>query len=198
MSTDPVCVYCGAPLEDDVYRCDRCGNKNANFGRPESLGRVIPYSMKLIGRGADGFNLSKAAKPQIQTEKKQAPPVRQQSAVLPVQRPRISPPPQPVGNTLFSASATPGRVIIILTCIVAILFLIIASSKKMVAYGYFGAGQVGTGAGFQLMLLFFGPLSAYWALKSFVPKSSRFRKLMPVFWFAMQVLHFALFGINNP
>lgn len=59
MSTDPVCVYCGTPLEDDVYRCDRCGNKNANFGQPESHSRVLPYSMKLIGRGADGFNLSK-------------------------------------------------------------------------------------------------------------------------------------------
>jgi|GEM_PF-3727527 len=83
----PVCVYCGAPLEDDVYTCENCGKKNVNFNRAPDQPRIVrePVQPSRLGMGAEGFDLTKHVK---------AP-----KPVKPVKLPDPPTPPKPVKKT---------------------------------------------------------------------------------------------------
>jgi hypothetical protein len=208
MSTDPKCVYCNAPLEDDVYRCDRCGNKNANFNRPEPEAPVVN---RPVSPPANGFDLvKKKSSPPVEVQKTRPviepvnTPARPQRTEPANPRRTQTPTPPRVspmrGNrtvSFFEQGTSLERTLTILMGVIAVAAIVIASNSRLYSYLFYGLGE-GPGAGLSLMILFMGPICAYWAVRSFIQPASPWRHVAKVFWLVMQIVHLVLFQAPSP
>jgi hypothetical protein len=100
-------------------------------------------------------------------------------------------------DSFFNYTDNTGKAVIILTGLVSLAFLLIEMNGRWSYYAYYAAGGTGPGSGFQLMLLFLGPLSMFWTVRAFISPDSRWRALTWIVLLAAFFIHGYYFSTNT-
>jgi hypothetical protein len=111
--------------------------------------------------------------------------------------PRLPPLPTYTSDSFFSYADNTGKAVIILTGLISLAFLLIELNGRWSYYAFYAAGGTGPGSGFQLMLVIFGPLSAFWTMNAFLAPDSKWRILSWIFLIGLFFVHLMYFASNT-
>jgi hypothetical protein len=100
-------------------------------------------------------------------------------------------------DSFFSYADNTGKAVIILTGLISLAFLLIELNGRWSYYAFYAAGGTGPGSGFQLMLVIFGPLSAFWTMNAFLAPDSKWRILSWIFLIGLFFVHLMYFASNT-
>jgi hypothetical protein len=96
----------------------------------------------------------------------------------------------------FETSGPVGKALIILSCAVAVSFLLISSVKTLALHTYYLTGNEASGGGkLILFILFAGPFATWRAVRAFIPEGSQWKRISILIWPLMQLLY--LFILTN-
>jgi hypothetical protein len=103
------------------------------------------------------------------------------------------------GQSFFAFSELTGKVVLILLVFVALSFLYLSANKELFNSSYAAAGGGdGVGSFIVILVIIFGPLSGFWAMRGFLPLNSNWRILSWFLLVALALTHLFCLGVNSP
>jgi hypothetical protein len=117
-----------------------------------------------------------------------------------IDRPSARPAPRPpfVAPSFYAYTDTKGKALVILTGMIAVFFFSVAVSQSNMHWWWYAAGANVLSTLFTLMILIFGPLSAYWTLRSIVRPDWQMRPLTGSLWFVLQIAYLGMIIFHIP